>query len=78
MNNIKKYLFIYLVCLCWVFVAVWAFSLVVVREFLIVLASSGAEHRLQDVPASVVVACGLGHCSPLALDHRLSSCGAWA
>ena len=54
------YLFIYLFWLCWVFVAVWAFSLVVVHEFLIVLASSGAEHRLQDVPASVVVL--LSHC----------------
>ena len=28
--------------------------------------------------ASVVVACGLGSCGSQALEHRLSSCGAWA
>ena len=62
-NSIKK---MYLFWLCRVFVTVRAFSLVVVHEFLTVPASSGAEHRLQDMPASVVVACGLSHCSSLA------------
>ena len=28
--------------------------------------------------ASVVVACGLSSCGSRALEHRLSSCGAWA
>ena len=34
--------------------------------------------RALGVRASVVAACGLSSCSTWALEHRLSSCGAWA
>ena len=35
------------------------------------------EHRFQGAQPSVVVACGLSSCNSQALEHRLSSCGAW-
>jgi len=50
----------------------------VVRRLLIVVASLAAEHRLQGMYASAVVACGLRRCGSQALDYRLSSCGAQA
>ena len=37
-----------------------------------------AEHRLQDMQASVAVACGLSSCSSWTLEHRLNSCGTQA
>ena len=35
------------------------------------------EHRFQGAQPSVVVACGRSSCDSQALEHRLSSCGAW-
>ena len=49
-----------------------------VRGLLIVVASPVAEHQLQGVWASVVVARGLSSCGSQALECRLSSCGTWA
>ena len=51
------------------------YSLVAVGRLLTVVSSLVAEHRLQEVQASVAVACGLASCSPRAPEHRLSSCG---
>ena len=34
--------------------------------------------RVLGMQVSVVVACGLGSCESWALEHRLSSCDAWA
>ena len=53
-------------------------SLVVVHELLSEEASPVVESGLEGAQASVVGACGLSGCGFLALDHRLSSCGAWA
>ena len=65
---------------------VWAFSscsergllFVAVHRLLIAVASLVVEHGLQVPQASVVVAQGLSSCASRALEHRLSSCGAWA
>ena len=79
----KIILFIYF-WLRWVFVGVWAFPLVAasrgysslyVCRLLVVVASPVAEHRLQGVRASVVVACRLNSCNSRALEHRLNSFG---
>ena len=43
-----------------------------------VVASLIGEHRLYGMQASVVVALGLSNCCSWALEHRVSSCGAWA
>ena len=53
-------------------------SLVVVLRLLIAVASLVAEHRLQGAWASVLAARGLRSCGSPALEHWLSSCGAWA
>ena len=47
-------------------------SLVLVRGLLIVVASLVAEHRLQGMPASVVVIHGLQSTGSIAVVHRLS------
>ena len=83
----KNYLFIYLFWLCWVFIAVWAFpsicmsrggySLVVVLGLLMKVTSLVLEHGIQGVQSSVVLACGLSHCSPWALERRLNCPEAW-
>ena len=52
--------------------------LAVVHRLLIAVASLIAEHRLQDARASVVVVRGLSSCGSRALEHWLSSHGAWA
>ena len=80
----KSYLFIYLFIyfwLCWEFVAVCRLSLVTVRRGLLsslwashCSGSTTAEHRLQDVWASVVVPHELKSCSWRALEHGPSSC----
>ena len=72
--------------LCWVFVAARWLSLVAAsRDYS--LLRSRASHcggfsccgaQALDVWASVVVARGLSSCGSRALEHRLSSCGAWA
>ena len=54
------------------------YSLVVVCEPLIAVASVLVEHRLWSTRASVVVAGGLSSWDSQALEHRLHSCGAWA
>ena len=51
-------------------------TLVSLRGLLVAAASLVAEHRLQGVQASVVVAHGLGSCGSRALEHRLNNCGA--
>ena len=51
---------------------------VVVRGLLIAVASLVAEHGLLGAQISVVVALRLSSCGSRALEHRLSSCGAWA
>ena len=51
---------------------------VAVRGLLIAVASLVAEHGLESAGASVDVACGLSSCGSWALEHRRSSCGAWA
>ena len=53
-------------------------SLAVVLELLIVVASLVAEHGLENARVSVVAVCGLSSCRSWSLEHRLSSCGAWA
>ena len=52
--------------------------LVVVCRLLVVVASLVAQHRLWGRWASIVVACRLSSYNSQALEHRLSSCGAWA
>ena len=52
-------------------------SLAVVHSLLAAVASLVAEHRLQDMQASVVAARGLRSCCSQALEHRLNSCGTW-
>ena len=54
------------------------YSLVVVCEPLIAVASVLVEHRLWSTRASVVVAGGHSSWDSQALEHRLHSCGAWA
>ena len=53
-------------------------SPVTVRGLLISVACFVAEHGLQDMWASVVVACGLSSVGSRALEHRLKSFGTWA
>ena len=82
----KKNLVIYFsFWLCWVFIAVWAFFLVVagrgfslllVCGLFIVVASPDSEHRLQGARASAAAACGLSNCGSRVLEHRLNSRGA--
>ena len=81
---LNLYLFIWL---HWVFVAAWAFSLVVeskvfslvaARGLLIAAVSHVAEHGHYSVRTSVVMTLGLSSCSAWALEHRFSSCGVWA
>ena len=48
------------------------------RGFLLAVASLVAEHRLQGMSASVVLARGLNSGGSWVLEHRLNSCGAWA
>ena len=45
---------------------------------LLVAEASLVEHGLQGLWAPALVACGLSSCVSQALEHRLSSCGAWA
>ena len=54
------------------------YSLVAVCGLLIAVTSLVAEHGLSVVWTSVVAAHGLSSCISLALEHSLSSCGAWA
>ena len=56
-------------------VARGVYTLVVVQELLIVVASLVEEHALWGVQSSVVVACGLSSCDSRALLHRLRICG---
>ena len=53
------------------------YSLAAVHRLLIAV-SSIVEHELQSAWASVVVTRGLISCGSWALEHRLSSCDAWA
>ena len=76
-------LFIYF-WLCGVFVAAHGLSLVVgatlccgARAFHC-SGFSCCRARALGVWASVVVACSFGSCGSRAVEHRLSSCGAWA
>ena len=54
------------------------YSLAAVHRLLIVVASLVAEHRLESVWVSLVVALGLSSFDSWALEYRLSSCVAWA
>ena len=54
------------------------YSLLVVCELLIVVASLMVEHRLWGTWASVVAAQGLSSCGLWASECRLNSCGTWA
>ena len=74
---LKFYLYIYIFWLCWVFIAVWAFSLVVasgvnskvvVCRLLIAMAASCRARALGYV--------GFSGCGSRALEYRLSSCAA--
>ena len=64
--------------LCWVFVAVWPFSLVAVTGLLIKAASLVEEHGLWRVRVSAAGARGICSCGSRALEHRLISCDMWA
>ena len=55
-----------------------AHCLVPVYGLLIAVASPMAEHGHQSTQAPVVAACELRSCSPRALEHRLTRCGARA
>ena len=80
---VKFYLFHF--SLCWVFVAMQAFSscrdegllLFLVQGLLIVVASL-VEHGLQCKWTSVAAEHGLSSGGSWALKHRLNSCGTWA
>ena len=54
------------------------YSFVAVRRLLIAVASLCGGARALGVWASVVAVLGLSGCGLRALEHRLSSCGAWA
>ena len=57
----------------------WGLLFVVVCGLLIgVVASLCCGAWALGMQASVVVACGLSSCGSRALEHRLSSCDAWA
>ena len=49
-----------------------------VSGLLVAVASLVSEHRLQGTRASAAVARGLSSCGSRAVEHRLSSRGAWA
>ena len=51
------------------------YSLIVVQERLIVVASLVGEHGLWGAQSVLAVACGLSGCDSRALQHRLSICG---
>ena len=54
------------------------YSLVAVCGLLMALASLVAEHRLQGVRASVIMAHRFGSWNSSALEHKLNSCSTWA
>ena len=54
------------------------YSLAGVCRLVIAVASLVAEHGFSARKALAVVARGLSSCSSRALEHRLSTCGAWA
>ena len=66
-----------LCCYTWAFsnCGKWSYSLIVVHDLLIVVASLAAENRLQGMQALVFVAQGLSSCSLCCLQHGLNSCG---
>ena len=81
--KLKKVLFPY-IWLCWILIAVWAFSssegcsLVVVRGLFTVVASLDAEYGLEDAWTSVVAGPGLQITVLRVVAHRLScfaACG---
>ena len=53
-------------------------TIVAVDGLLVAVVSLEAEHGHQSLQAPVAAACELRSCSPRALEHRLTSCGAWA
>ena len=53
-------------------------SAVAARGLLFALASLVAEPGRQGAQASAVAACGLSSCGSQVLEHRVSSCEAWA
>ena len=59
-------------------VASKGYSLVVVHELLIAVASFVVEHRLQSVWALIVAVCRLSNCGSWTLENRLNGCGTWA
>ena len=59
-------------------VASGGYTLVAVCGFLMVVASLIVDQGLSGTWASVAAAHRLIHCSSLAVEHRLSSCGARA
>ena len=81
--NLFIYLFLAVLglrCCMWAFYS-WGergLLLVAVRRLLIVVASLAVEHQALGMQASVVAACRLSSCGSRRLEHRLSSCGAWA
>ena len=83
--NIFHFIYLFLAVLglhCWsgfsLVAASGGYSLVVACRLLIAVVSPVAEHRLQGMVAwaSGVAASGLSSCAFLALEHRLSNCGA--
>ena len=54
------------------------YSLVAMRELLVVVASLIGDRGLQGTQAAVVWAHGLSSCGSWALEHSLNSCGTWA
>ena len=80
-NFIYLFLVVLGLCCCMQFSLIAAsggYPVVAVHRLLIAVASLIAEHRLQDVRASVVVVRGLSSCGSRALEQWLSSHGAWA
>ena len=84
-NIWKVFIYLFLAVLCLpchsgisLVVASGGYSLVAVRGFLMVVASLIMDQGLSGTWASVVAAHRLIHCSSLAVEHRLSSCGARA
>ena len=53
------------------------YSLAAVHRLLLVVSSLAVEHGLQGMWALAVVPHGLRSYGSRALEHRLSSCGAW-
>ena len=54
------------------------YSLIVVQRLSIAVASLVAQHWLQGGQSSVAVAHAVSRCNSQALEHRFTSCGAWA